>query len=187
MNLLEKAQNGDIAAFEKILIKYEKLIYNLARRIMGKNEDAEDITQEVAIKIYGNLKFCRGEEFLKAWIGKITHNACMDMLRRNKDKYTESLEVMAEIGEELVEQSQGPEDLLIRKELGKYLEAALEQLPAQYRSLIALRDIHGYTYEEVAEILQLPIGTVKSRLFRGRLKLKTILLEQNEGHMRQKD
>ncbi|MCL2619448.1 MAG: sigma-70 family RNA polymerase sigma factor [Defluviitaleaceae bacterium] len=185
MNLLEKAQSGNMAAFEEILIKYEKLIYNLARRTMGNNEDAEDITQEVALKIYRNLKSCRGEELLKAWIARITHNTCMDMLRRNKGKHTDSLEVMEEIGAELVEQSEGPEDLLVRKELGQHLEVTLAKLPPQYRALIALRDIHGYSYEEVAEILQLPVGTVKSRLFRGRAKLKTILSEQNGGGLRQ--
>ncbi|MCL2235512.1 MAG: sigma-70 family RNA polymerase sigma factor [Defluviitaleaceae bacterium] len=184
MSLFEKAQKGDISAFEQILIQYEKLIYNLARRVLGNNEDAEDVTQEVALKIYRNLSSCREEGLLKAWIAKITHNACMDLLRKGKGKQADSLDVLGEIGTEVAEQSEGPEELLVRKELGEHLEGALTQLPPNYRALVALRDINGHSYEEVAEILQLPVGTVKSRLHRARSKLKAILLEQNKGDPR---
>ncbi|MCL2854690.1 MAG: sigma-70 family RNA polymerase sigma factor [Defluviitaleaceae bacterium] len=187
MNVLEKAQKGNMAAFEEILTAYEKFIYNFARRLMGNTEDAEDITQEVAIKIYRNLHNCRGEGLLRAWIARITHNACMDALRRKKGKYQDSLEMAEELsGLELVDDTESPEETLVRKELGQYLEGALMQLPPSYRALITLRDMDGYSYEEVAEILSLPIGTVKSRLFRGRAKLKSILTEQSGGDIRLK-
>ncbi|MDR2168058.1 MAG: sigma-70 family RNA polymerase sigma factor [Clostridiales bacterium] len=170
--------------FEQVILKHQKLIYNLAQRIMGNPEDAQDVAQEVAIKIYRNLAKCKGEEFLAAWISKITHNACMDALRRRKGRLHESLDEMLEIGDgeaakQVPDPDAGPELLLLQKELSAQIEAALNQLPLSHRLPVILRDIHGRTYDEMAEILDLPAGTVKSRLFRGRAKLKAILLEQN--------
>ena len=196
--LLAKAQGGDMAAFEALLLKYEKLIYNLARRFMGNNEDAEDVTQEVAVKIYRNIKSCKGEEFLSAWISRITHNSCMDALRKRKGKNNESLDEIVDFGDGKMEKqfedsAEGPEDALIRKELSEQIEGALMQLPVLYRSLVVLRDVLGHSYDEIAEIMGLPVGTVKSRLFRGRAKLKSVLLgmmadrEQNSGSLRYKD
>ena len=178
-------------SFEEVILKYEKLIYNLARRLMGDVEDAKDITQEVAIKIYKNLASCKGEEFLKAWISKITHNACMDALRRRKGKHFQSLDEIMEfdggqLEASISQEGESPEGLLLRKELGGQIEAALAALPHAYREVVILRDVLGHTYEEMAEILNLPEGTIKSRLFRGRNQLKTILLrEQNLSGQRQ--
>jgi RNA polymerase sigma-70 factor (ECF subfamily) len=117
----------------------------------------------------------------------------MDALRKRKGKYQESLDDVVDIGDGQIERqvqdpAEGPEALLLRKELGGQIEIALEQLPPLSRSLIILRDVQGHSYEEMSEILDLPEGTVKSRLFRGRAKLKTILLgvaEQNLGGQRQ--
>jgi RNA polymerase sigma-70 factor (ECF subfamily) len=157
---------------------------------MGNNEDAEDITQEVAIKIFRSLASCRGEEFLSAWISKITHNSCMDALRRRKGKYNESLDEIVDFGDgqmekQLEDESDSPEELLLKKELSEQIEAALLRLPLLYRSPVVLRDMQGYSYDEMAEILNMPAGTVKSRLFRGRAKLKTILSETMPGGHKQ--
>ncbi|MCL2575201.1 MAG: sigma-70 family RNA polymerase sigma factor [Defluviitaleaceae bacterium] len=176
--------------FEDVFAKYQKLIYNLSRRIMGNDEDAQDITQEVAIKVYRNLHKCKGEDFVAAWISKITHNTCMDALRKRKGKFTSSLddtvgfddgEVQVQIEDEAI----GPEALLLQKELNAQIETALLKLSTEYRTIVILRDVNGYSYEEIAEITGLPEGTVKSRLFRGRSKLKNILLrEQNQSDLR---
>jgi len=169
--------------FEDVIIKYDKLIYNLARRLMGNTEDAQDVSQEVAIKIYKNLAKCKGEEFLQAWISRITHNACMDALRKRKGKHTDSLDEMTEFDEgeaakQIPDEDAGPEELLLQKEVSEQIEDALARISVTYRSLIILRDVLGHSYEEVAEISGLALGTVKSRIFRGRAKLKEILLEQ---------
>jgi len=169
--------------FENVFLQYQKMIYNLAWRIMGNKEDAEDITQEVAMKIYRNLHKCKGEGFLSAWIGKITHNTCMDVLRRKKGKYTTSLDDVVELGDgevqvQMQDNEASPEELLLQKEISGQIESALQKLPPEFRSLVVLRDVNGYSYEEIAEILDLPKGTVKSRIFRGRIKLKDILLRE---------
>ena len=177
--------------FDKVFLQYQKMIYNLAWRLMGNRQDAEDITQDVAVKVYRNLHKCKGEEFVAAWISRIVHNTCMDMLRRRKGRVHESLDEIVEIGDgqavkQVEDDNPGPEELLLQKELGEQIEAAIEQLSAGHRLLIVLRDINGHTYEEIAQILGLPEGTIKSRLFRGRAKLKSILLrEQNVTNLRQ--
>ncbi|MCL2168721.1 MAG: sigma-70 family RNA polymerase sigma factor [Defluviitaleaceae bacterium] len=168
--------------FEEIIIKYDKMIFNLARRLMGNADDAQDVAQEVAIKVYKNLHKCKGEEYLAAWISRITHNACMDALRKKKGKKTESLDEFMEFdgdefGKQIPATDSTPEELLLQKEVSSQIEDALTKLPIMYRTLVILRDVQGYSYEEVAEISGLALGTVKSRIFRGRGKLKETLLE----------
>ena len=168
--------------FEDVIKKYDKLIYNLARRWMNNNEDAQDVSQEVALKIYKNLDRCQGEEYLQAWISRITHNACMDALRKKKGKPTESLDEMmdfddGEAAKQVPDEAPTPEERLMQKEVAAQIEQALQKLPLKYRTLILLRDWQGHSYEEVAEITSIPLGTVKSRIFRGRTKLKEILLQ----------
>lgn len=168
--------------FEDVIKKYDKLIYNLARRWMGNNEDAQDVSQEVALKIYNNLDRCQGEQFLPAWISRITYNASMDALRKKKGKIAESLDEMmsfddSETAKQVPDNDPTPEDRLLQKEVAQQIEKALEKLPLKYRTLILLRDWQGRSYEEVAEITSIPLGTVKSRIFRGRTKLKEILLQ----------
>ena len=168
--------------FEEVIRKYDKLIYNLAKKLMGNAADAEDVSQEVAIKIYRNLDKCKGEDYLPAWISRITHNACIDALRKKKGKYTDSLDEMldfddGEMAKQLPDAQPSPEELLLQKEVSEQIEEALQKLSPAYRSLIVLRDVQGHSYEEVAEIMALPLGTVKSKIFRGRAKLRQILTE----------
>ena len=185
-DVLTKAQNGDIKAFEEIITSYEKYIYVIAYNIMGNKEDAMDASQEVAIKIYRNLKSCKGENFLKPWIGRITHNACMDALRKRKGKETFSLDEMQseEDGKpsmQFKDVAPGPEALLLQKELSVQIRGALQKLPTNLQALIVLRDIQDHSYEEIVQILDLPEGTVKSRLFRARAKLKELLIAEQIG------
>ena len=187
MDLLSRAIRGDTDAFEGLVLQYEKLIYNIAFRMMGNAEDAKDISQEVIIKIYRNLSSCAGMEYMKAWTAKITHNTCIDELRRRKGKITDSYDYAAgaEFGEEAPERqfadpADGPEALLLRKELGAIIEEGLRRLPCQHRGLIVLRDIQGMSYEEIAEITSTPMGTVKSRLSRARNSLRGILTDLME-------
>jgi RNA polymerase sigma-70 factor (ECF subfamily) len=126
---------------------------------------------------------------LAAWVSKITHNACIDALRRRRGGML-SLDEILDIGDgevaiQVPDPDAGPEEILLQEEVAGQIEGALEQLSLSYRLPIILRDIHGRSYDEMAEILDLPAGTVKSRLFRGRAKLKSLLLEQNPDATRQ--
>ena len=185
MDLLTKAAGGDMAAFETLILQYEKLIYNIAWRIMGNAEDAKDIAQEAIIKIYRNLASCKSLDLFKAWAAKITHNACMDELRRRKGKAAESFDAMIELGDAAVERqvadaADGPEAELLRKEMKGMIDEGLARLSDEHRALVVLRDVQGLSYEEIAEIANLPLGTVKSRISRGRSNLKQILLKMME-------
>jgi len=175
MDLLSKAISGDIDAFETLILQYEKLIYNIALRIMGNDEDAKDMSQEAIIKIYRNLASCTGIEYMKAWAAKITHNTCLDELRRRKGKFADSYDDVI-----VIDPTDGPEALFLRKEFGKLIEEGLNRLSARHRALIVLRDVQGMTYEEIADITAAPLGTVKSRLSRARNILKMVLTEMME-------
>jgi len=184
--LLKRAVKGDVDAFETLIIQYEKYIYNTAWRIMGNAEDAKDITQEVAIKIYRNLASITDIQHMRAWVARITHNACMDELRRRRGKATASMDAMLDLGDgeverEIADTADGPEALLLRQELAGQIEEGLKKLSDEHRALIVLRDVQGMQYEEIAEITQMPLGTVKSRISRGRRNLKQILLKMIES------
>ena len=184
MDLLSKAAGGDMAAFETLILQYEKLIYNIAWRIMGNAEDAKDIAQEAILKIYRNLAACKSIDLFKAWAAKITHNTCMDELRRRKNKSTESYDAMVEENREDMHGSgrpvDDPEAVLLRKELKGMIGDGLNRLSDEHRALVVLRDVQGLSYEEISEITNLPLGTVKSRISRGRSNLKRILLTMME-------
>ena len=178
--LLNRAAKGDASAFEGIIVQYEKLIYNVAYRIMGNQEDALDICQEVYIKIYRNLAKCASIEYIKNWVCTITHNACMDELRRRKGKTADSYDEILESqeGRAKAEPADGaarPEDVLLHQELSHAIADAIKQLSDEHRILIVLRDIQGMSYEEIADITNNPLGTVKSRLSRARNNLKNLL------------
>jgi len=123
----------------------------------------------------------QGEEYLPAWISRITHNACMDALRKKKGKQTDSLDNVldlenGDVSRQIADDAPSPEELLLQKEVSKQIEEALQKLSVSYRSLIILRDVQGHSYDEVAQITGLSLGTVKSKIFRGRAKLREILL-----------
>jgi len=179
---LKKASGGDISAFEALILQHEKFIYNIAWRIMGNAEDAKDISQEAAIKIYRNLSTCTSTEHLRAWIARVVHNTCMDELRRRKNKTALSYDAMmetedGEIEHQIADNTEGPEAALLRKEMGGQIGQALQHLSEGHRALIILRDVNGLSYEEIAEITSTPLGTVKSRISRGRNNLKKILIK----------
>lgn len=184
-DLLKRAAKGDMEAFEALIIQYEKFIYNISLRIMGNAEDAKDISQEVIIKIYRNLSSCADIEYLRAWVARVTYNTCMDELRRRKGKVTESYDAAIVLGDEtaerqIVDPAAGPEALLLRKEMAGLLQKGLDCLSEEHRTLVVLRDVQGLSYEEIAQGMDIPLGTVKSRISRGRSALKKILLEMME-------
>ena len=180
LRLLQKAQAGDMDAFEAIVYSNEKAVYNLALRQLGNREDAEDATQEVFVKAYTALKSFRGESKVSVWLYRITSNVCVDMLRRRRD--TVSLSMEADEGAELDLPDEGldPAVLVERSDLQAQLAQALQSLSDDYREILLLRGLSGLSYEEIAATLSLDIGTVKSRIFRARKKLAEILGNNSE-------
>ena len=186
-SVLKKAASGDTGAFEQIMRHYEKLIYSITYRMFMNKEDAEDMLQEVFVKAYKNMKNCKTWKHFKAWLCAIATHTCIDELRRRKNKGTESLDdAYASNGEALVSRlsvcAAGvlpiPEDAAVRSENRRELQNALNKLSEDDKLLIVLRDIEGFTYNETAEIAGLNLGTLKSRLFRARAKLKTLYLAE---------
>jgi len=181
--LLTKAAAGDMAAFEQLILSYEKLIFSQAYRMMGNAWDARDAAQETLIKIYKNIHKCHDIKTFKSWIRAITNNTCIDELRKRGSKREDSLNRIFETEEgetELQFESNepGPETVLLAAEKQDRIQAAINKLPPKHRMLIVMRDINGLSYEELAEASGLAPGTVKSRLSRARFKLKKLLSDE---------
>ena len=185
--LLRRAANGDTDAFGTLIMHYEKLVYNIAYRMFGNPEDAKDMAQESFIKIYKNIDKCTDISYFRSWLCTVTTNTCIDELRKRRGKMTESMDKQLEteggaIKRQLQSSVLTPEDCYMTKEMGQQLQTVISQLPPEQRVLVILRDMQGYSYGELADIMEAPLGTVKSRLARARQSLQekiTALREQN--------
>ncbi|MFZ2486888.1 MAG: sigma-70 family RNA polymerase sigma factor [Anaerolineae bacterium] len=180
--LIDAACQGNLAAFNRLVLTYQAMTYNLAYRILGHPEGAEDAAQEAFIKAYRNLNQYRGGSF-KAWLLRIVTNVCYDQLRHVQRRPASSLEDMAvdpEHAGKLVDHAEEPGEYALRQELSQVIQRGIELLPAEQRIVLTLSDIEGLSYEEIAEVMDTSLGTVKSRLSRARTKLRDFLLEQQE-------
>ena len=179
--IVQKVIKGDVNAFEKLVIEYEKSVYNIALRMTGNSEDASDMTQEAFIKAYNSLQSFRGDSKFSVWLYRIATNVCLDFLRSKSRKPTVSLSVEDNEGEEVqldvADESQSPELLLDRQMTRESVRRGLETLSPEYRQILLLREIQGLSYDEISQTLGLEVGTVKSRIFRARKKLCTFLLQ----------
>lgn len=187
--LIKSALNGDISAFEELIIQYEKKVYNVALRVLKNPDDAMDISQEVFIKIYKNLDKFDGKASFSTWLYRITTNTCIDELRKRKGKETYSIDNDIENEEgsykrEFVDNSPTPEEQTIIKESGNEIIKAMENLSDEHRTIIILRDIEGLSYNEIADITGVSIGTVKSRISRARLSLKNIIKNREQKYIK---
>lgn len=183
--LIQAAQKGNLEAYEVLISQYEKKIYALCLHLLKNSEEAYDAAQEVCIKLWKQLGTFKGQSKLSTWIYRMTTNQCLDILRKNKRKGQEiSLFLDEELGEEekLTDQTAIWQDIsshMEQKELGEVLKQGIGELKEDYRVIIVLRDIEQRSYEEISDILDISLGTVKSRLSRARSTLKKIL-EQNK-------
>ncbi len=176
--LIEAAQRGDVTAFNSLVEQHQQQVYAVARRIVRDNEAAADVTQEAFIKAFCNLRSFHGGSF-RAWLLRIVTNACYDHLRRQKVRFALSLEEMATSFDgdvNLSVQAEEPERVIIRKELGERLIQAINRLPVPLRMVLVLSDVEGLSYPEVAEAVNIPVGTVKSRLSRARAVVRDELI-----------
>jgi len=181
IRIVQKVIRGDVNAFEKLVLEYEKSVYNIALRMTGNSEDASDMTQEAFIKAYNSLQSFRGDSKFSVWLYRIATNVCLDFLRSRSRKPTVSLSVEDNEGEEVqldvADESQSPELLLDRQMTRESVRRGLETLSPEYRQILLLREIRGLSYDEISQALGLEVGTVKSRIFRARKKLCTFLLQ----------
>ena len=178
--LIHSAQRGSLDSFNQLILVYQDAVYGQAFRMMGESEPAQDATQEAFISAYRSLGSYRGGSF-KAWLLRIVTNACYDELRRRKRHPTSSLEPLDADDEEiesprwLADSSQSPESEAERNELGDAIQHCLDNLPVEFRAVVVLVDIQGMDYSEAAEAVGKPVGTVKSRLARARMRLRDCL------------
>ena len=178
-----KAQQGDLAAFNQLVMAYQGTAYNVAYRVMGNSETAADACQDAFLKAYKSIKQYEGGSF-KSWLFRIVTNTCYDHLRYKKRRPATSLDDMTDNPDEhnthLVSDIEAPEDRVLRGELNDLIQLGINQLPEDQRLVLVLSDVQGMAYQEIAEIIDQPLGTVKSRLSRGRRRLRDFLLEQKE-------
>lgn len=184
LKLIEEAKSGSHQAFEKLIIEHEKRIYAICLRMLGQEQEAYDAAQEVCIKIWRQLKYFEGQSKFTTWLYRVVTNQCLDHIRKQKRKEEVSLYKKYDDSghEETYEQEEhyNPiEEHMERMAMQDVMTRALNELKKEYKEILVLRDMQGHTYDEIAEVLDLSSGTVKSRLSRARQALKNIL-EQNK-------
>ena len=181
--LIAAAQQGDNTAFNRLVLRYQDMAYTVAYRIMSDPHAAADAAQEAFISAYQGLPRFRGGSF-KAWLMRIVTNACYDELRRRKRHPQSPLEALyleEPTPDSLLNPSlESPEEYVQRQELRRLLQAGISLLPNDQRAVLVLSDVQGFSYQEIAEAVGVPKGTVKSRLHRARAKLRDYLQDREE-------
>ena len=179
--LVEKAKQGDQEAFEQLVLSNQNKVYALALRLCGDREEAADLAQEAFVKAWQGLASFQGESSFATWVYRLTTNVCIDHLRKQKRREEVAPAVSLDDEEagwaEPVDRENDPQLLLERSERGKALARGLEKLPDWQRRALVLRELSGLSYQEIAQALDIDLGTVKSRIARARLNLREILLE----------
>lgn len=173
-DLVRRAQSGDLDAFNALVDAHQRVAYNLCLRMLGNPAAAEDATQDAFLSAFRNIASFRGGSF-RPWLMRIASNACTDELRRRHRRPAISLDAPAAGSEEpidVADTAAGPEAEALRSEQQDIVQAALLRLPADQRMAVVLCDIQGFAYEEIAQAMRTSVGTVKSRIARGREKLR---------------
>ena len=166
----------NINEYEKFIVEYEKLIYNIAYKMFLNQEDAKDISQEVCIKIYNNFNRLKKISNIKAFVYTMTYNTCMDEFRKRKGKTTVDLQELPETADS----EKSPEEKFIENEKNNNIYKAMDDLSPEHRAYIVLRDIEGLSYSEVSAVMGINIGTVKSGISRARNNLKKIIVKKGK-------
>ena len=177
--LVTMARQGDSQAFDQLVRLYQSAIYNVAYRILGDEEAASDATQDAFLSAYKAMGKFRGGSF-KGWLFRIVTNTCYDQLRRKKRQPTTPLEEVYLDSAPPWAENEEPEEYALRQELGRIIQRGLATLPPEQRTALVLSDVQGLGYQEIAEVMGTSLGTVKSRLSRGRASLRDYLLARGE-------
>ena len=176
-SLVERCRGNDEAAFSEVVARYKAKIYNYIYRMTGSADDAEDLTQEVFIRMYTSIDSFRGQSSLNTWLFRIAGNLCIDRFRRTKNRIP-AYSLDEPVGEdaapthEVADRTYEPHRLLENVEMAEQIQDALAKLPEKLRATLLLHDIEGLPYEEIAQVVGCPLGTVKSRLFNARMQLR---------------
>jgi RNA polymerase sigma-70 factor (ECF subfamily) len=176
--LVARSMGGDLDSFNQLVLRWERPIYALAYRVIGREEDARDVAQETFLRAFRALAGFKGQAKFSSWLYRITLNLCRDWIRRERRAPV----AQAPEGVDLIElassaePSETVEDLVSRRELGRVVAKAMAVLPEEQRTAIVLKEYHGLTFQEIADLLDCPLSTVKTRLYQG----LTVLRKQLE-------
>jgi RNA polymerase sigma-70 factor (ECF subfamily) len=178
--LIQSAQRGDLDSFNTLVLHYQNMVFNTALRILGDEDLAQDSAQDAFISAFKSISSFRGGSF-KAWLMRTVTSACYDELRRKKRRPTTPLEPDTDDGDEmdsprwLADPNMTPEQQFEADEVEHAIQHCLDELPTEFRTVVVLADIQGMDYSEVATAAKVPLGTIKSRLARARLRLRECL------------
>ncbi len=190
VQLIARSQLGDVSAFNQLVLNYQQSTYGVIFRMLGDRDTAADVTQDVFIAAFRGIQSFRGGSSFRAWLMRIASNAACDYWRRTQRHPTESLDIDADddnahaasilnsavaMGQEV-----NPEEYLLNRELQELIQRGLQELPLDQRVAVVLCDIQGLSYEEIAATTQATMGTVRSRIARGRARLRSYLYKYRE-------
>lgn len=189
LKLIKKAQKGDVSAFEQIISRYQSVVYSVSYRYAGNSEDASDMAQEVFLKMFRTINSFKFRSRLSTWIYRVATNTCLDLLKKQRSVFSENA-YSYDGGFEDLDGNQNfaevedtrfmPDKKAEQAETKDVINRAIGRLPDDYRTAVILRDIRGLSYDEIADITDCSVGTVKSRISRARKNLREILSEDRE-------
>jgi RNA polymerase sigma-70 factor, ECF subfamily len=178
--LVARSKTGDVDSFNQLVKRWERPIFALAYRTLGREEDARDVTQETFLRAFRALSGFKGDAKFSSWLYRIALNLCRDWMR--KERRAPLVAVSEDVDVEQMAAAQGPvetvEDLAARAELHREVAKAMERLPAEQRQAIILKEYHGLTFQEIADLMKCPLSTVKTRVYQGLSTLRKQLGEQ---------
>ena len=167
--LVTLSQGGDLDSFNQLVLRWERPIYALAYRVIGREEEARDVAQETFLRAFRAIKGFKGQAKFSSWLYRITLNLCRDWIRKERrapvSQAPEGIDIIELAGE--ATPSESIEDLVGRKQLGLAVSKAMALLPEEQRTAIILKEDHGLTFQEIADMLDCPLSTVKTRLYQG--------------------
>ena len=170
--LIRRASEGDAASFNSLMGMHERRMYAVALRMCGNPEDAQDCLQEAMLRIYRSISGFKAQSSFSTWVYRITMNTCLDELRKRKNRPSASLDGLLDAGWSPADDAPSPERNAMRREVRQALVQMMNELPEDMRAAVVLRDVQGYAYDEIARMLDTNVGTIKSRISRGRERLR---------------
>jgi len=189
LSLVKRVREGDQRAFKLLVERYQRKVYSVAYGMLKDKEESMDVSQEAFVKVYKYLDHFKGDSSFYTWLYRITVNICIDVLRRKNASKGEQVEFDETVKMDAAEANIGalgsqlgtnPQKAALRKELAEKIQAALQEVPEKHRAILLLREVEGMSYEDLARTLEIPKGTVMSRLFHARIKVQKILSEYLE-------
>lgn len=184
LTLVQRVRTGDQRAFKLLVERYQRKVFSVALGMLKDKEEARDVAQEAFVKVYRYLDHFKGDASFYTWLYRITVNICIDAIRRKGSKGNEHVEFDESVKMDIAEANIGslgsrlgtnPQKSALRRELAERITAAMQEIPEAHRQILLLREVEGMSYEDLSRTLDIPKGTVMSRLFHARLKMQKIL------------